>query len=78
MDFDGRAALTVNEFAECVGLSRATAYRLIDKGYLRAFRFGDSRYLIPVGEVERIAHEADFQEQVAAEPLLTREARPPS
>ena len=65
MDLDGRKALTVNEFAACTGLSRATVYRLIDNGQLKHFRFGGSRYLIPMTEVDRITNEATYRKQEA-------------
>jgi excisionase family DNA binding protein len=76
MDLDDRKGLTVNEFSALWGLSRATCYRLIQQGHLRAFRFGDSRYIIPMTEVHRIEAEAGFKAQEENGPMLTREAPP--
>ena len=48
-----RKAVTVTEFMKATGLSRATIYRLIDQGDLRAVRFGSSQYLIPLSELAK-------------------------
>jgi excisionase family DNA binding protein len=46
-------ALTVSQFCAVVGCSRASAYRWIGNGTLKAVRLG-ARYLIPLSELERL------------------------
>lgn len=47
-------ALTITQFMAVTGFSRSTVYRLIKDGSLRAVRFGGSRYLIPLAEVQKL------------------------
>lgn len=54
--FRGRAALTVAEFAEAMGCSRATVYNLVAAGQLRAVKVRNARR-IPIDELRRVASE---------------------
>lgn len=48
-----KAALSVNEFAEYIGLSRSTMFRMIRAGRVRPVRIG-RRTLIPITEAARL------------------------
>jgi excisionase family DNA binding protein len=51
-----RQLLRIGEVAEALGLSKATTYRLIARGALRAVRVG-SRLRVPAAEIDRVARE---------------------
>jgi excisionase family DNA binding protein len=67
MNLPERKALSVAEFVAITGLGRQTVYRLIERGDLRAVKFGESRWLIPVTEVARLDEEAPLTRVVEAD-----------
>jgi len=48
-----RVALSMNEFCASLGVSRATAYRMADRGKLRLVKFA-GRTLVPLTERDRL------------------------
>ena len=50
---DNRLALTINEFCERVGISRAHFYRLTAAGDIRIVKLGN-KSLVPVSEIARL------------------------
>jgi excisionase family DNA binding protein len=48
-----KRALRMNDFCECYGISRATAYKLMKLGKLRTVRVGGRR-LVPVDVAEAL------------------------
>jgi excisionase family DNA binding protein len=52
-----RKALSVNETARAIGISRATLYRLVQQKRLATAKIG-SRTLIPVGEIDALLAKA--------------------
>ena len=53
-----RAAVSVDEFAVAIGISRAHAFALVARGDVRSYRLGKRR-LVPVTEFARLATLAD-------------------
>ena len=49
-----RRALRVREVAATLGVSKATLYRLLADGQVRAVRLGRRTLVIPADEIERI------------------------
>lgn len=49
-----KAGYAPKEFAQYVGISEPTVYRLIKNGKIRTVKIGPRRILIPMGEVNRI------------------------
>jgi excisionase family DNA binding protein len=52
-----RKALSVNEMARAVGISRATIYRLVQQKRLATVKIG-SRRLVPVSEIDALLAKA--------------------
>ena len=50
-----RLTFSIAEAATAAGISRATVYRLIDRGELRTVKLGDRR-LVPRVELERLCN----------------------
>lgn len=50
-DLDGKAAITVEEVADLLGLGRTAAYDAIKRGDLPSFKIG-RRVLVPVGKLK--------------------------
>ena len=48
-----RAAISVTELAQALGISRSMAYQLVNDGTVRAFRLG-RRIVVPVTAVEEL------------------------
>jgi len=55
---EGRLAISINEFAACVGIGRNTVRNLLAAGDLKAKRIG-TRVIIPMEEVERFLDELE-------------------
>lgn len=53
MDNTNRAAYRINEFAEMLGVSRATIWNRIAAGQLKVVRFGGAT-LVPSSELDRL------------------------
>ena len=49
-----RLTMTVEEVARALGLSRATAYTLVQQGRLPAIRISDRRWIIPKKAIEQL------------------------
>lgn len=48
-----RRALSIPEFCRAIGISRSSAYLLVNAGTLRTIRLGGRR-LVPVSEIDRL------------------------
>jgi len=53
-----RLTMTVEETAEALGISRATAYSLAREGRLPVIRISDRRLIVPVKAIEKMLAEA--------------------
>lgn len=52
---DNRAALSPNEAAKALSISRATLYRMAQRGSLRMVKLaGSGRTVVPVSEIQRL------------------------
>jgi len=49
-----RLTLTVEEAAEALGISRATAYTLAQQGRLPVIRISDRRWIVPKRAIEQL------------------------
>jgi excisionase family DNA binding protein len=61
MDNEKKLALSKDEVAGCLGVSRDSVDRAIRRGEIRVIRFG-RRILIPRGELERVLQTAPAPE----------------
>lgn len=74
LDLTNKLALTANEVASIVGLSRASVYRLIKSGVLPGFLIGNS-VRVSVDDLRQwIAKQPRIEGSVAVGDLLARRA----
>lgn len=52
-----RLGFSPDEFSRAFGISLTLTRKLIKNGQIKAIRMGERRWIIPVGEMERILNE---------------------
>ena len=57
MGYAGKATMTVDEAAKCLGIGRNSAYEAVQRGEIPVIRIG-KRLLVPVVALERMLAEA--------------------
>ncbi len=54
-----RVCIRIPEFAELVGISETTTWKLVREGYIRTVRFGPKGVRIPHAELQRLLNEGN-------------------
>jgi len=54
-----RLAMTVEEAGDALGISRATAYMLVNTGRLPAIRISDRRLIVPIKALNELLNSAN-------------------
>lgn len=57
-DWQTKPTLSVPEAAKILGISRSLAFRLVERGELKALRLGEKRLLIPTAVIARMLEKA--------------------